>query len=245
MEEHFMPIRKRWNDASAISIRLSCFLLLAVVPAARAQQPAVHKAAISGARPHPQLKQTVDAQNAPVFRVDPFWPKPLPNRWSMQQVTGLYVEAKNDHIWFLNRGANADGDEIGGGDNPPRIDCCVRGPEVIELDQEGNVVSSWGGPGYIPEWPTALQTIIADRQGNIWIGGTAPQDSILKFSRDGKLLWDFGHRPPKDSGPLKENNQQTDIIGSKGRFNLDEDAREIYMVTSKRVLVFDMDTGAF
>src|ERR1700730_2015128 len=81
---------------------------------------------------HAQIQpvQAVDENGAPIFKVDPFWPKPLPNRWSMQQVTGLYVEAKNDHIWFLNRGAAADGDEIGGGDNPPRIDCCVRGPEA-------------------------------------------------------------------------------------------------------------------
>ena len=186
-----------------------------------------------------------DAQKVPVYRVDPFWPKRLPNRWSMQQVTGLTVEAKNDHVWFLNRGAAADGDEIGGGDNPPRIVCCVRGPEVIELDPEGNVVNSWGGPGYIPQWPTALQTIFVDREGNVWVAGTAAQDSILKFSRDGKLLWDFGHRPPKDSGPLKENNQQTDVLVSKGRFTLDEDAHEIYLVNWKRVLVYDMDTGAF
>src|SRR5712691_1985334 len=130
--------------------------------------------------------QALDGQGAPMFKVDPFWPKPLPNRWSMQQVTGLYVEEKNDHIWFLNRAANADGDEIGGDGNPPRIDCCVRGPEAIELDQDGNVVHAWGGPGYIPQWPTALQTILADREGNIWIAGTAAQDSILKFSHDGK-----------------------------------------------------------
>ena len=71
------------------------------------------------------LAQFANAQSAPAFKVDPFWPKPLPNRWSMQQVTGLYVEQSNDHIWFLNRGAAADGDEIGGGGNPPRIDCCV------------------------------------------------------------------------------------------------------------------------
>ena len=32
---------------------------------------------------------------------------------------------------------------------------------------------------------------------------------------------------------------------SKGRFNLDEDAREIYLINWKRVLVYDMDTGAF
>jgi hypothetical protein len=30
--------------------------------------------------------QAVDADGAPQYRVDPFWPKPLPNRWSMQQV---------------------------------------------------------------------------------------------------------------------------------------------------------------
>lgn len=96
-------------------------------------------------RGHVQSKgatQTLDG--VPMFRVDPFRPKLLPNRWSMQQVTGLYVEKKNDHVWFLNRGAAADGDEIGGGEgNPPRIACCVRGPEVIELDPEGNVLSAW------------------------------------------------------------------------------------------------------
>jgi len=187
--------------------------------------------------------QAVDENGAPMFKVDPFWPKPLPNRWSMQQVTGLYVEEKNDHVWFLNRGAAADGDEIGGDGNPPRILCCVRGPEVIELDPEGNVVSSWGGPGYIPEWPTALQTVIADREGNVWVAGTSPQDSILKFTRDGKLLWDFGHRPPKGT-QYKENNQNTDVLGSKGRFNLDQDAKEIYIITNKRVLVYGYD-GSF
>ncbi len=188
--------------------------------------------------------QAVDAQGAPMFKVDPFWPKPLPNRWSMQQVTGLYVEAKTGHIWFLNRAQAADGDEIGGDGNPPRIDCCVRGPEAVELDQEGNVVQAWGGPGYLGVWPTALQTIIADREGNIWIGGTNPQDSILKFTRDGKLLWDFGHRPPKGA-QYKENNQDTEVLGSKGRFNLDEDARELYIITNKRVLVYDMDNGSY
>lgn len=189
-------------------------------------------------------RQPAQAAAAPMFRVDPFWPKPLPNRWSMQQVTGLWVDPKNDHIWFLNRGAAADGDEIGGDGDPPRIDCCVRGPEVIELDQEGNVVSSFGGPGFHPLWPTALQTIIVDREGNVWVSGTAAQDSILKFSHDGrKLLWDFGHRPPKEG--FTETNQNTDMMISKGRFNLDQDAREIYIINAKRVLVYDMDNGSF
>jgi hypothetical protein len=184
-----------------------------------------------------------DEAPAPIYRVDPFWPTPLPNRWSMQQVTGIHVDHM-DHIWFMNRGTAAEGDEIGGGNNPPRIDCCVRGPEVIELDQQGTVVNAWGGPGYHPLWPTALQTVIADRQGFVWVAGTAPQDSILKFTRDGKFVWDFGHRPPPGA-QLPENNQQTDVLVSKGRFQLDEVTREIYIINWKRLLVYDMDTGAF
>jgi len=33
-------------------------------------------------------RQALDASGAPQYRVDPFWPKPLPNRWSMQQIVG-------------------------------------------------------------------------------------------------------------------------------------------------------------
>jgi len=187
--------------------------------------------------------QAMDENGAPLFQVDPFWPGPLPNRWSMQQVTGLYVDHMN-HIWFLNRGNGVEGDEIGGDGNPPRIDCCVRSPEVIEMDQDGNVHNAWGGPGYHPKWPRALQTVIADREGFVWVGGTAPQDSILKFTREGELLWDFDHRPP-EGAQLEEDNTQIDVLANKGRFQLDQDAREIYIINWKRVLVYDMDTGAF
>ena len=190
-----------------------------------------------------QSVQATDAQGAPIFQVDPFWPKPLPNRWSMQQVTGLGVDSMN-HIWFLNRAAAAEGDEIGGGGNPPRIDCCVKGPDVVELDQEGNVVNAWGGPEHHPAWPTALQTVIADDEGFVWVGGTAAQDSILKFTRDGEFVWDFGHRPP-EGADLSENNQQTDWFVNKGRFQIDLVDREIYIINLKRLLVYDMDTGAF
>jgi hypothetical protein len=190
-----------------------------------------------------QAAQAVDEHGAPIFRVDPFWPKPLPNCWSMQQVTGIHVDHM-DHIWFLNRAATAEGDEIGGGDTPPRIDCGVRGPEVVELDQEGNVVHAWGGPGYHPLWPTALQTVIADTKGFVWVSGTGAQDSILKFTREGKFVWDFGHRPPMGA-PFQETNQNTDAMVSKGRFQLDEVANEMYLINQKRVLVYDASTGAY
>ena len=50
--------------------------------------------------------QAVDANGAPQYIVDPFWPKPLPNRWSMQQVVGIWVDDM-EHVWFLNRGRGA------------------------------------------------------------------------------------------------------------------------------------------
>ena len=49
---------------------------------------------------HAQVVARQGVENgAPVYRVDPFWPKPLPNRWSMQQVTGIFVDHM-DHVWF-------------------------------------------------------------------------------------------------------------------------------------------------
>jgi hypothetical protein len=195
--------------------------------------------------------QVLDAKGAPQYRVDPFWPKPLPNKWSLQQVTGLYVDGM-DHVWFLNRGRAALPIELAAEADPRAALCCVRGPEVIELDQEGNVLTAWGGPGYHPLWPTMLQTIIPDSKGFIWISGEGAQDSILKFTHDGELVWDFGHRPPKlgtdadnRTSETPENNQNVDTIVNKGRFQLDEVANEIYIIDQKRVTVFDASTGAF
>ena len=187
--------------------------------------------------------QTLDENGAPVFRVDPFWPGPLPNRWSMQQVTGIYVDHM-DIIWFLNRPNGAEGDEIGGEQNPPRMACCVQGPEVIAMDQSGNVIHAWGDADHHPQWPRGLQTVIADRDGYVWVGGLAPGDGVMKFTRDGEFVWDFGHRPPPGVQP-QEDNTETEILAQKGRFQLDQEAREIYILSWKRVLVYDMDTGAF
>jgi len=197
----------------------------------------------------PAQAQKAAPKGPPVYKVDPFWPKPLPNKWSMQQVVDIYVD-KEDHVWFLNRGVDARPDELGAALNPPRQECCVLGPEVIELDAGGSVLRAWGGPSYVPGWPGRLQTLGVDRDENVWISGTTPGDSIIKFSKDGKFLWDFGHRGPKiPANQVKQNNQQTDIFPPGiGAFEFDEDAREIYIADgflNKRILVYDMDTAAF
>ena len=193
------------------------------------------------------------AQDVPAYRVDPYWPKPLPNKWIMQQVPTLTVD-KDDHIWVLNRSRQIMPDETGASTTPPRADCCVAGPAVLEFDPEGNLIRGWGGPGYVPGWPRE-QTIETDKQGNVWLSGMARGDGIQKFSPDGKLLWDFGHRGPYvEQGPgvppLKDGNQQTDILYSGvADFQIDDDAHEIFIAEGEnlnhRVLVYDADTGAF
>ena len=133
----------------------------------------------AGSTVHAQVVegQVVDANGAPAYQVDSFWPKTLPNKWSMQQVTGIGVDDM-DLVWFLNRQNAPDPLEIIAESDPRAVLCCVLGPEVIALDQDGDVVHAWGGPSHLPSWPTGLQTVIPDSQGFIWVGGTRAQDSI-------------------------------------------------------------------
>ncbi len=170
------------------------------------------------------------------------------------------VTDKDDHIWVMNRPRDINPDESGASTTPPRTDCCIAAPAVLEFDTAGNFIRGWGGPGYNPGWSApgiarpgagAEHNIMVDRQGNVWMSGNARGDGIQKFSGDGKLLWDFGHRGPAPVPgakvePLKQNNQNTDVFPSGVFFfDLDEDAHEMYVVDTKRVLVYDMDTAVF
>src|SRR4026208_383616 len=45
---------------------------------------------------------TAQAPQAPIFEVDPFWPKPLPNHWVTGSTIGLSVDAQ-DNVWTIHR----------------------------------------------------------------------------------------------------------------------------------------------
>jgi hypothetical protein len=189
------------------------------------------------------------AAAAPKYRVDPFWPKPLPNKWAMQQIVDIYVD-RDDHVWTINRRVDARPDELTAATNPPRGECCVPGPEILEFDPDGNVVNAWGGPNYHEGWPGRLQTIAVDRQKNVYLSGTTPGDGIIEFTRDGKFVRDFGRRGAKiPADQVKQDNQQTAVFPPGiGSFELDEAAREVFIsdgFLNKRILVYDLDTFAF
>src|SRR5256885_1977506 len=110
------------------------------------------------------------APQAPRFEVDAFWPKPLPNHWILGQTIGVSVDAR-DHVWIIHRPGSLEVGEHHLPANPPISQCCAAAPPVLEFDQAGNLMGSWGGPGKGYDWPISNHGITVDWQGNVWIGG--------------------------------------------------------------------------
>lgn len=184
------------------------------------------------------------AGDAPTrFNVDSDWPKPLPNKWLLGAVAGIAVD-RHDHIWIIQRPATLTDDEKAASFDPPRAECCVPAPSVIEFDQEGNVLRSWGGvagQGY--DFPKREHGIYVDGQDNVWIAGNHQLDNqVLKFSADGKFLLQIGM-----AGKTNGSND-TALLGKPAHMEVDAAANELYVADgygNRRVIVFDATTGAY
>ena len=202
------------------------------------------------------------AAQAPIFEVDPFWPRPLPNHWVTGSTIGLSVDAQ-DRVWAIHRPgtveanfkaadltvAEAVDEEVqpGAKGSAPSKDpigkCCKVAPPVLVYDQTGNLVKSWGGPGAGYEWPDSNHGITVDHNGNVWIAGNGQKDTqVLKFSDAGKFLLQIGkhgvHNGSNDTGNFW---QPTKIVHDRG-------ANEVYISDgygNRRVIVFDANTGAY
>ena len=170
----------------------------------------------------------------PMFVVDPYWPKPLPNHWRLGQTIGLSMDA-HDNIWIFHRPGTLEMKESYAARG--EADCCSAAPDVVEFDQSGKLLRSWGkAEGH--DWPASNHGLTVDKDGNIWLGanratqpstaapGSAAQfapgggvptgegggeagryhDSfILKFSPDGKFLGEIG-RANASKGSLDTEN---------------------------------------
>jgi hypothetical protein len=118
-----MRRNKTSSPVSMLWIVLACILFLFLSgPALRAQDGT-------------KRKETVR------YQVDGTWPKRLPPNWTVQGITGMFVD-KDDHIWVLNRPRDLDKGESFALLNPPTTECCIQPPAVLEFDVEGNLLRS-------------------------------------------------------------------------------------------------------
>lgn len=180
------------------------------------------------------------APDAPQYKNDPTWPKPFAHHWVIGQIGGLFVDPA-DHIWVLQRPLPYGVDEAGAKHD---LAPAERMPSVLEFDTEGNILKSWGGQGYVPDWPKSEHALWLDAAGNVWIGGNAPGDrQVLKFSPDGRQLLEIGH--PTNA---PRNNQDTSMLGQPAGIAVDDGAHEVYIADgylNNRLVVYDSDTGKF
>ena len=187
--------------------------------------------------------QPATGPQAPLFEVDPLWPQPLPNHWIMGSTIGVSVDSR-DHVWVIHRRDSFnERTEIGATTDPPTGECCIPAPNILEFDPEGNLVGHFGGPGEGFDWPSSNHGITVDHKDNVWIGGNGRDDAhILKFSRSGQFLAQFGKPGAGEGSNSKEN------FGRVAEVSIDAAANEVYVADgygNKRVAVLDLDTGAF
>jgi DNA-binding beta-propeller fold protein YncE len=198
---------------------------------------------------------------APRFEVDPMWPKPLPNHWIMGQTIGVSVDAQ-DHVWIIHRAGSLEPGEVHATTKPATARCCAPAPPVLEFDQAGNLINSWGGPGKGYDWPDSNHGITIDYKGNVWIGGNGRGNTggrvlneeqvggvqpfndnmILKFTQEGKFLMQIG-KPGRSKG-----SNDTENLRLPAKLFIDQKTNDLYVADgygNHRVIVFDAETGQY
>src|SRR5216117_2675671 len=159
---------------------------------------------------------------APTFQVDPFWPKPLPDNWVTGEIGGTCIDSQ-DHVFIVTRGFQTGGlvspENVGGADTRTgTLGGAFKSkasPPVIEFDQDGNVVNSWGDPTLEPAGalgpsgqsiagqnavlPNGIHGCFVDYLDNVWIGGNG-DGVVQKYSHDGRLLMQIGVKFECDDG---------------------------------------------
>ena len=172
------------------------------------------------------------------YTVDPFWPRPLPDRWLLGNVVGVATDSL-DNVWIVHRPNS----QTGAAETPP----------VIAFDPDGAVVQSWGGPGDGYDWGTQTHGIYVDHEDNVWVGfgGGLPYDPnarattdnalVLKFTPGGRFLLQIG-----DFGRGTEGSDSTTFLGQPTDVWVDAEADEVFIsdgYTNRRVIVFGATTG--
>jgi len=200
-------------------------------------------------------------KHGPRFRVDPDWPKPLPNKWLVGQVAGIAVD-RHDTIWFVQRPRTLTTDEAGASLTPPRSECCFPAPSVLRFDRKGNLLQAWGGPadpGFLAnrctpamgcEWPANEHGIFVDHDDNVWLAGNGGSDhQVLKFTSDGTFLLQIGKAGlTGGSNATTGAPNGTPLLGQPADVEVDPMTNEAYIADgylNKRVLVVNAANGRY
>jgi len=133
---------------------------------------------------------------APRFEVDPYWPKPLPERWVTGEIGGVCIDSQ-DHIFVVQRVSDVGGmDGHLEGLTSDELNAGQAAPPVLEFDGEGKVLNSWGDAKILPK---DLHGCAVDRDGHVWLDGS--EDGIIQeYSHDGKaILLQIGKKGVFDS----------------------------------------------
>ena len=169
--------------------------------------------------------------NGPRFRIDPSWPKPLPDRWIIGRTGSVCVDA-HDHLVVTNR-RDITAEEA---------ETSQQAPAILIFDLAGNLVDSWGTSDTVPG---VIHGCFVDRDNNVWLTGNG--DGIIqKWSHDGKLLLQIGKRGVVDSedgtGKTKNlNTSHTQFFNPAGVV-VDPGNGDVYVADgygNRRVVVFD------
>ena len=160
---------------------------------------------------------------APSYRVDPFWPKPMPvvtgadgleRQWVTGMVGASCVDSR-DRVVTVNRGFLPNGLLSQEGDQS------VPSPPVVIYDREGNVADSWGDPtltdaGAAAVLPHGIHGCFVDHMDNIWIAGNS-DGVVQKWTNDGsRMLLQIGAKGLCDGPPTLRPNAPYPTCGEPG-----------------------------
>ena len=206
---------RKWTDAFVI---IATLVLLVGI-----RNPLISQAS---AQPGRQIN------DVPKFKVDPFWPQPLPDRWVTGEVGGTCVDAQ-DNVFIVNRGNLTAKEQVN----------ATKAPPVIEFNPDGKMVRAWGDWKVFPGRPHGC---FVDYQGNIWIAGN--EDGIVqKYSHDGsKLLLQIGTKGKFDTSDGTINgaamNSSHTLLNCPADIAVDPANGDVYIADgygNRRVVVFD------
>ena len=180
------------------------------------------------------------ADQLPIYEVDPTWLPALPNDWIWGDIRGLFVD-DDDHLWVIHMPSSLTPQEIGATMDPPIADCCFPAPPVLELDPDGNVLRTWGGPGEGYTWYDQEHGIYIDHNGFVWTG-TSNGSHVMKFTQAGDHVLTIG-----EPG-VTEGSHAPDHLGGPANFYVEPDTNEIFIADgyrNRRVVVYDAAIGQY